>query len=63
MAVRLSALHTGRVLLSRNISTSGTHFCYWMSKPQGLVRPEGLVNLKNSFTSLGLKTETFRLLA
>jgi hypothetical protein len=27
---------------------SGTHFCYRLSKPQGLVRPEGLGKFKNS---------------
>jgi hypothetical protein len=50
MAVRLSALSTGRTLLPRNIiicSISGTHFCYRLSKPQGLVRPEGLGKFKN----------------
>jgi hypothetical protein len=26
---------------------SCTHFCYRLSKPQGLVRPEGLGKLKN----------------
>jgi hypothetical protein len=27
-------------------NVSGTHFCYRLSKPQGLVRPKDLVNLK-----------------
>jgi hypothetical protein len=27
---------------------SGTHFCYRLSKPQGIVRPEGLGKFKNS---------------
>jgi hypothetical protein len=27
---------------------SGTHFCYRLSKPQGLVQPEGLRKFKNS---------------
>jgi hypothetical protein len=27
-------------------SASGTHFCYRLSKPQGLARPEGLGKLK-----------------
>jgi hypothetical protein len=29
-------------------SVSGTHFCYRLSEPQRLVRPEGLGNFKNS---------------
>jgi hypothetical protein len=37
-------------------SASGTHFCYWLSKPQGLVRLEGLGKLKKkSLTSSGLE--------
>jgi hypothetical protein len=47
MAVRLSALRTGRTILPRNILyfyASGTYFCLRLSKPQGLVRPEGLTN-------------------
>jgi hypothetical protein len=27
-------------------SVSGSHFCYMLSKPQGLVRPEGLDKFK-----------------
>jgi hypothetical protein len=27
---------------------SGTHLCYWLSKPQGLERPEELGKFKNS---------------
>jgi hypothetical protein len=43
-------------------SASGTHFCYRLSKPQGLVRPEGLGKFKkNSFASSGLEPATFRL--
>jgi hypothetical protein len=30
-------------------SASGTHFCYRMNKPQGLVRPEGLGKLKKKY--------------
>jgi hypothetical protein len=78
MAVRLSALRTGRTLLSWNIiilmflvlisqerkrwravvnsvlnlrvpwNAGGTDFCYRLSKPQGLVRPEGF-GLKLNF--------------
>jgi hypothetical protein len=29
-------------------NVSGTHFCQRLSKPQDLVRPEGLGNFKNS---------------
>jgi hypothetical protein len=29
-------------------NASGTHFCWWLSKSQGLVRPEGLGKYKNS---------------
>jgi hypothetical protein len=29
-------------------NVSGTHFCKTLSKPQGLVRPEGLNKFKNS---------------
>jgi hypothetical protein len=31
-------------------NASGTHFCWRLSKPQGLVRPEGLGKFKNSST-------------
>jgi hypothetical protein len=41
-------------------SASGTHFCWRLSKPQGLMRLEGLGKLKNVFTSLGLEPATFR---
>jgi hypothetical protein len=57
MAVRLSALHTGHAVLPRNIfSASGTHFCQRMSKPQGLVRPEGLAKLKKFVHLIGSRT-------
>jgi hypothetical protein len=47
MAGRLSALRTGLALLPRNIfSASDTRFCWTLSKPQGLVRLEGLRKLK-----------------
>jgi hypothetical protein len=48
MAVRLSALHTGLVLIPRNsfLSVSGTDFCQRLSKPQGLVRMKGFGKLK-----------------
>jgi hypothetical protein len=44
-------------------SASGTHFCYRLSKHQGLVWPKIRKIEKNSFTSSGLKPETFRLVA
>jgi hypothetical protein len=49
MAVRLSALRTGLTLLPRNIifNASDTHFCSRLSKPQGLVLPEGLGKFRN----------------
>jgi hypothetical protein len=40
-------------------SVSGTHFCYRLSKLQGLVRPKGLGKFKNSPHRAG----TFRLVA
>jgi hypothetical protein len=49
MAVRLSAQRTSRTLfLRKNIlfNISGTHFCQRLSKPQALVRPEGLGKFK-----------------
>jgi hypothetical protein len=66
MAVGLSALRTGRTLLPRKIyfSVSGTHFCYRLSEPQGLVRLEGLGKVKEKrFTSSGLEPAAFRLVA
>jgi hypothetical protein len=50
MAAKLSALRTGHTFLPRNIffNVSGIHFCYRLSKPQGLVRQEGLGKFKIS---------------
>jgi hypothetical protein len=51
MATRLSSLLTDRTLLPRNIiffNVSSTHFCQRLSKPQGVVRPEGLGKFKIS---------------
>jgi hypothetical protein len=42
---------------------SGIHFCLRLNKLQGLVRPEGLGELKNSLTSSGIEPATFRLVA
>jgi hypothetical protein len=65
MAERLSALRTGRDLLPKNnLSVSGTHFCYRLSKLQAVVRLEGLGKLKiNPFASSGLEPAIFRLVA
>jgi hypothetical protein len=35
---------------------SGTHFCYRLNKPQGLVRPEGLGKLKKLIHLIGAQT-------
>jgi hypothetical protein len=57
MAVRLSALRAVRALLPRNFfPVSGTHFCYRLSKPQGLVRLEGLDKLKKFNDLIGSRT-------
>jgi hypothetical protein len=47
MAVK-TALRAGRALRPQNIffSVSGTHYCYRLSTPQGLVQLEGLGKLK-----------------
>jgi hypothetical protein len=47
MAVRLLALRAGRFFIPQEhkFYVSGTHFCQRLSKPQGLVRPEGLGKL------------------
>jgi hypothetical protein len=44
MAIRLSTLRVRRALLREGFSD--THFCYRLSKPQGLVRLEVLGKLK-----------------
>jgi hypothetical protein len=68
MALRLSALSTGRVLLRTNIiiflllvliSDRGRV----KKKTQGLVRPEELGKSENAFTSSGLEPATSRLIA
>jgi hypothetical protein len=49
MALMLSALRTGRVLLPKNIiffNVSSTLFCERLSESLGLERSEGLGNLK-----------------
>jgi hypothetical protein len=57
MAVRLLASRAGAPPLPRNIrSMSGAHFCYSLSKPQGLVRPEGLGKLIKFNYLMGSRT-------
>jgi hypothetical protein len=53
--------HTLAALYSqKHFFASDTHFCYRLSKPQGLVWPEGLGQLKKSLISSSLKPATFR---
>jgi hypothetical protein len=40
-----------------------TNICQWPSKPQGLVRLEGLGKLLNSITSSGLEPAVFQVVA
>jgi hypothetical protein len=58
MAVRLSALRTGRCFTpqKRYFYASLTHFCLWLSKPQGLVQPEGLGKLIKIIHLIGSRT-------
>jgi hypothetical protein len=37
-------------------SASGTHFCYRLSEPQGLVRPEGFGKLNKLIHLIGFRT-------
>jgi hypothetical protein len=62
MAVRLSALGTGRALLPRNISffASGTQFCQRLSEPQGLMMPVGLRKLKKFIHLIGSRTRNLQ---
>jgi hypothetical protein len=41
------------------LSVSGSHFCYRLSEPQGLVRPEGLGQLKKFLHLIGSRTRDF----
>jgi hypothetical protein len=48
----MSAVRTGRTLLPETLVCAfGTNFCYRLSKPQGLVTPEGLDKLKKNNNS------------
>jgi hypothetical protein len=61
MVVRLSAL-LASTPQKHFFAASGTHFRYKLSKPQGIVRLEGLGKLrKDPMTSSGLEPDTFRL--
>jgi hypothetical protein len=55
MAVRLSALRTvTRTIPHKHyFSVSGTHFCSRLSKPEGLVQPEGLGKFKKLIYLIG----------
>jgi hypothetical protein len=56
MAVRLSALRTGFTPQKHYFYACDTHFCCRLSKPQGLVRPEGLGNLIKIIHLIGSRT-------
>jgi hypothetical protein len=58
MAVRFSALPTGRCFTPQKsyFYASGTHFCYRLSKHQGLVQPEGLDKLIKIIHLIGSRT-------
>jgi hypothetical protein len=61
MAVKLSALLTGRALLLRKkyFSASDNYAYYRLSKLQGLVRPEELGKLKKLIYRIGSQTRHF----
>jgi hypothetical protein len=61
MAVRLSALRTGRPLLTGKIP--GTHLCYSWVDPRTIVRMEGLGQFRSPMTSSGFDPATFQLVA
>jgi hypothetical protein len=42
----ISLTHRPRSTPQKHFSASGTHFCYRLSEPQGLLRPEGLDKLE-----------------
>jgi hypothetical protein len=52
------SLRAGRTLLPTN--TPGTHFCKRLSKPQGLVRLEGLGKFKEKFNDVSKNRSSFR---
>jgi len=52
--VRLSALRTGRLYSPGNIP--GTHFCYWLIRPQGHSKAGRTMSMKNSSDPIGNRT-------
>jgi hypothetical protein len=54
MAVRLSALRAGSSLSPE--TSSGTYFCWRLSKPQAMVQLEGLGKLKQFSYLVGTRT-------
>jgi hypothetical protein len=61
MDVRLTALCVGRALPPEIFY--GTHFCYRLNIPQGLVRLEGLGKLGGGGNSHGNELATFQSVA
>jgi hypothetical protein len=59
----VSPMHRPHFTTQKHFSASGIHFCKRLREPQGLVWPEGLGKLKNSFTSSGIEHATFWLAA
>jgi hypothetical protein len=55
--------HRPRSTPQKLFCASGTHFCWGLSKPQGLERQEGLGKSKNVIASSCLARVTFRLVA
>jgi hypothetical protein len=56
----VSRTHLPRSALEKYyFSSSGAHFCYRLSKPQGLVRPEGLGKLNKFIHLIGSDQRTY----
>ena len=55
--VKLSALRTDRLYSSGSIP--GTHFCWSLSRPRAIMRPEGLCQRKITTTRSGIGPVTF----
>jgi hypothetical protein len=49
----VSPTHRPRSTRQKYFSAYGTHFCYRLSKPQGLVRQEGLGKLRKYINLIG----------
>jgi hypothetical protein len=54
MAVKLSAVHSGRCYPTGNIP--GTHFCQRLIRPQGHCATGGIMSVKNSNDTIGNRT-------